>query len=525
MNETTSFEYDPAGRVTKTTLPDNSFLSYDYDKKSRITGITPPDRTAHTFEYDKHILGSYTVPQAAVTSRQMLYRYNLNRKITGLTRSDGKEISITYDDIGRVSGVTSPRGDKTFTYSANSSNIEAISVAGGGITYSYDGSLPTSVNWLGAVNGSVGVSYNAELQVDTQSVNGAHKIGITYDSDGVPSSIGDLSITRDALNGSLSFTTLGSMSDGFSYNTMGELTGYNSAFNGADLFSYAITERDKLGRILEKSETVDGVTAVYNYRYDPLGQLIEVRKDGLIQNTYGYDGNGNRTGGVYDGQDRMLSYGGSNFTYNDNGELLTKTDGSDVTTYDYDVFGNLLKVVTPDASVIEYVIDARNRRIGKKINGTLVQGLLYQDQLNPVAELDATGTVVSRFVYGIRGNIPSYMIKGGTKYQIISDHLGSVRMVVDVATGVVAQNMSYDEFGNVQEDSNPGFQPFGFSGGLYDAQTGLVRFGARDYDPISGRWCSKDPIGFNGGDSNLFRYCGNDGINFVDPTGKLFKKE
>ncbi|MDH3423751.1 MAG: RHS repeat-associated core domain-containing protein, partial [Gemmatimonadota bacterium] len=70
-------------------------------------------------------------------------------------------------------------------------------------------------------------------------------------------------------------------------------------------------------------------------------------------------------------------------------------------------------------------------------------------------------------------------------------------------------------------DTNPGFQPFAFAGGLYDPQTGLTRFGARDYDPITGRWTAKDPIGFGGGDSNLFGYVSNDPVNTLDPSGLL----
>src|SRR5690606_36494049 len=61
--------------------------------------------------------------------------------------------------------------------------------------------------------------------------------------------------------------------------------------------------------------------------------------------------------------------------------------------------------------------------------------------------------------------------------------------------------------------------PFGFAGGIYDRDTGLIRFGMRDYDPETGRWTSKDPILFAGGDTNLYGYVMNDPINFVDPTG------
>jgi RHS repeat-associated protein len=91
--------------------------------------------------------------------------------------------------------------------------------------------------------------------------------------------------------------------------------------------------------------------------------------------------------------------------------------------------------------------------------------------------------------------------------------------VINVATGEIAQRIDYDEFGNVQLDTNPGFQPFGFAGGIYDLDTGLVRFGVRDYDPKVGRWTAKDPIDFDGGDANLYGYIWNDPINSAEPSG------
>ncbi|MBK9066626.1 MAG: RHS repeat-associated core domain-containing protein [Gemmatimonadetes bacterium] len=69
---------------------------------------------------------------------------------------------------------------------------------------------------------------------------------------------------------------------------------------------------------------------------------------------------------------------------------------------------------------------------------------------------------------------------------------------MDTATGAVAQWTAYDAWGNVLADSGAGFQPFGFAGGMADSATGLVRFGARDYDPAVGRWTAKDPVGFEG---------------------------
>ncbi|PIS11936.1 MAG: hypothetical protein COT73_01120, partial [Bdellovibrio sp. CG10_big_fil_rev_8_21_14_0_10_47_8] len=89
-------------------------------------------------------------------------------------------------------------------------------------------------------------------------------------------------------------------------------------------------------------------------------------------------------------------------------------------------------------------------------------------------------------------------------------------------SGLVVQRMDYDEFGNVIQDTSPGLQPFGFAGGIYDKDTGLTRFGARDYDPEIGRWTTKDPILFGGGDTNLYGYTFNDPVNLIDPSGLRF---
>jgi RHS repeat-associated protein len=104
-----------------------------------------------------------------------------------------------------------------------------------------------------------------------------------------------------------------------------------------------------------------------------------------------------------------------------------------------------------------------------------------------------------------------------------------VRLVVNASTGAVVQQLDYDEFGNVQATSFDTtcaptaqyfpFQPFGFAGGLQDRDTGLVRFGARDYDPQVGRWIGKDLSRFAGG-LNLYEYAGDDPINKVDRSGR-----
>ena len=94
--------------------------------------------------------------------------------------------------------------------------------------------------------------------------------------------------------------------------------------------------------------------------------------------------------------------------------------------------------------------------------------------LGPLAELDGSGAVGpgSSTASSV---VPDYMARGDETYRLVTDERGSVRKVVDVATGAVAQAIEYDPYGRVLSDSAPGFQPFGFAGGLYDADTGLVR--------------------------------------------------
>jgi RHS repeat-associated protein len=104
------------------------------------------------------------------------------------------------------------------------------------------------------------------------------------------------------------------------------------------------------------------------------------------------------------------------------------------------------------------------------------------------------------------------------QYRIVSDLLGSVRVVYELETGDEVQRIDYDVWGNVTNDTNPGFQPFAFAGGLYDSQTRLTRFGARDYEAETGRWQAKDPSGFNGG-LNFYGYVFNDPINLIDIDG------
>ncbi|MCC7403658.1 MAG: RHS repeat-associated core domain-containing protein, partial [Bdellovibrionales bacterium] len=159
------------------------------------------------------------------------------------------------------------------------------------------------------------------------------------------------------------------------------------------------------------------------------------------------------------------------------------------------------------------------KRQSKSVNGVVDTYYVYDFNGRLTAELNPSGALRSHFVYATQNHSPDLMIKYGVTYRLAKDHLGSIRAVINTQTGEVAQQISYDEFGVVLSDTNPGYQPFGFAGGHYDSDTKLVRFGARDYDAEVGRWTAKDPILFGGGDGNLYGYVYNSPTNLIDKLG------
>ncbi len=174
----------------------------------------------------------------------------------------------------------------------------------------------------------------------------------------------------------------------------------------------------------------------------------------------------------------------------------------------------------PDGSTIAYENDALGRRVAKYVDGVVTEKYLWQGRTQLLAIYDGSGSLKSRFLYA-DARMPVAMEADGQTYYLACDQVGSLRAVAD-ASGTVVKTVTYDSFGNVLEDSAPTLEvPFGFAGGLYDAYTGLVRFGYRDYDAEVGRWTAKDLIGFNGEDSDLYGYVQNNPIIVIDPNGLL----
>ena len=541
QGKTLEYQNDAIGRVRQQTFPSGATVEYDYDPNGNLTEIRLPSGELHRFQYNSVDQQSEYAPpnpdhsktDAPIGSSHptTLYQYNRDKQLETITRPDGTEIDYQFNaTTGQLMNLVIPDGTYEFTYygefdTIHSGQLKTLTAPGGQQTgYEYDGFLLTSTTWSGEINGTLDYEYNHYFEPTSQTLNG-NALSLSYNQDSQLTQAGSLNISYNTENGLLSSTSLSNLDTSNSYNAFGELASYSADYFSTALYQYSL-HRDEVGRITGKTETLNGTTNEYQYLYDNNDRLEQVLKNGSSIQSWQYDANGNRTHengtlvAQYDAQDRLTQYGDNQYRYTANGELTQKTNttSGDTTDYHYDAFSNLRSVTLPDGTEIDYIIDGQNRRVGKKRNGILEQGFLYQGQLNPVAELDGSNNIVARFVYGERLHVPSHMIKSSTNYRIISDHLGSVRLVVNASTGEIAQRMDYDAWGRVIEDTNPGFQPFGYAGGIYDRDTGLVRFGARDYDPQVGRWTAKDPIGFGGG-LNHYAYANNDSINYIDPEG------
>ncbi len=118
------------------------------------------------------------------------------------------------------------------------------------------------------------------------------------------------------------------------------------------------------------------------------------------------------------------------------------------------------------------------------------------------------------------GRMPHKVTQNGQTYYLGYDQIGTLRAVSKEDGTIVKRVNEYDTYGNVLSDSNETLKvPFGFAGGLYDPDTKLTRFGYRDYDAGTGKWTAKDPIGFDGGDTNLYGYVLQDQVDLTDTTG------
>ena len=516
LGRTVSTDYDAVGRAIRSILPDGYSVSNAYDRSELPIATTLPHGKTHSFGWTPvGLQSSYTAPEAQDAGRRLEKAYNAAREETALTKPDGTVISNVYDSAGRLAAVSAMRGDEEERLSMaydSAGRLRSVSADYDATEYEYDSFL-TTAEISGGLRADFRYDDDFRLSKTTYSsrwFGGSAplaEIDIGYDDDGDIVWIGDLDINRNPDTGFVESTELLGVADERDYNGYGECTNYVAAFEGDDLYQTSL-KRDALGRVVERDERVlSGDVVTSRYEYDVRGRLVSVTTNGVVAESYAYDANGNRLGGEYDAQDRQLAFGGATYAYDLNGSMTNRNGAA----LEWNLFGRLMSV-----GDVYYWRDERQRLCYKEMDGELVKNWMWSGS-RLVAEYDCAAEEISVFVYA-GATAPAYMIRGGVTYRIITDNQGSVRLVVDSETGEVAQRLDYDSFGRVINDTNPGFQPFGFQGGLYDPDTGLVEFGCRWYDAATGRWISKDPILLDGG-WNVYAFCDNDPINRTDPSG------
>ncbi|WLE95637.1 MAG: RHS repeat-associated core domain-containing protein [Candidatus Electrothrix communis] len=520
---TTSYTHDPVGRVTGITRPDNSTVQFSYDSNGNMTVLTNPTATDHAFSYNKvNNQNTYQTP----LSGAYRYVYDKDRRLVQTSFPSGFQINNIYTD-NLLTQTQTPEGNIDYSYLC-SSKLGSISKGTESLSYAYDGSLLLTETKNGTLNQVLEFTYNNDFNLSAISYAGGTE-NLSYDNDGLLTGSGAYTLTRNTANGLPEQVSGNALNRSRAFNGHGELSGEDATVNAQPVSGWSVT-RNKNGRILSKTETVNGSTVEYVYTYDDMGRLLTVTRDGSLVEEYQYGLNGNRIYEMntlkgeagrsysYSVEDHLLDAGGVVYDYDADGFLTSKTEGSEETGYRYSSRGELLEVNLTGGDTIEYLHDPQGRRIAKKINGTVVEKYLWLGLTQLMAVYDGSDNLLQRFEYA-DGRMPVAMTAGGVTYYLGYDQVGSLRTVSD-ASGNVVQEINYDSFGTILSDSNPAFAvPFGFAGGLHDRDTGLVKFGFRDYDPAIGRWVAKDPIFFAGGDVDLYGYVLNDPVNFVDPEG------
>lgn len=439
------------------------------------------------------------------------------------------------DGQGGPSGVTAPDAATLIGYAAGDPTLrEALlrrtPTAGTAqdLSFAYLGPLVSGSTFAGPAAGSYSYSYDAAFRLTGMNLAiGATSVpfAIAYDADGLPTTLGPFSLTRNGPGGAP--TSIGDGTGQFSlgFDSAGRLATRSAQVNAAPVYQEQLTY-DAAGRITQRVETVGSTPTTFVYGHDANSQLTSVSRNSVTVEQYGYDSRGNRTSrqlgtatpeaAVYDLQDRLQSRGGVAYGFDANGFLSTR--GSD--SFQFGTRGELLSA-TVGSQTVSYGYDGFGRRTSRTDTAGTYRYLYAnpKNDLQLTAAVDPSG-VVSAYIYEDGGRLIAIQ-RGPARYYVATNLVGSPVAVAD-ATGAIVKQLEWDAFGNVVADSNPGFDlPVGFAGGLRDPLTGFTRFGLRDYEPASGRWVSRDPALFEGRQANLYAYVSNDPVNMVDFGGAM----
>jgi RHS repeat-associated protein len=538
----------------------------------KLVGVK--DANLHQTDFTYYATGelkSETAPGDPAT-RRLLYTYYPGGQLKEKRRDadgDGEVgsgdqviLSFTYNPDGKLAGKTDHLTGETTTFTyypvgqAHAGLLQ--SAASPAVTYTFD---YFDNGWLKSVTDNSGrvIRYDAydalgrrELMTLLPGTPEEKVLDYVYDGqkrlEQIVSAAGTFTFGYDAWGRreTLTYPGTNGIIGTYTYNGQTDwLTGitYKEGATGPELLAIVYPEHDKVGN--RKTRTEDNVATTYTY--DDVYQLRQA-KTGAAEENFAYDAVGNRESGptvkdtataAYDHDDanRMLEGRKFDYAYDDFGnQQFRYLDAAHTKFWQYTWDGENrltkaeLKKGAQVVRTVTFKYDPFGRRIEKKVvdaAGTVTRTYVYDGEdiaLEYVS--DGTTTTLAHTIHGPGIDEPLARVSGGQSTYYHADGLGNVVAITDASKAIV-QRYGYESFGMLTV-SHPAFEnAYTYTGREWDKETGLYYYRARYYDPMEGRFVSRDPIAFAGGDVNLYGYVSNNPIDWTDPYGlfELFGKE
>jgi len=416
---------------------------------------------------------------------------------------------VAHDKDSRLTQVSDPTGTYGFSYDhmgrLATTTVQYAFLTGQTFTntYSYDaGSNRTGYT---APDGSTNsYTYDTLNRLTNLSNSWAGAFGFSYDS----------------LSRRTSMTRPNNISTNYSYDSLSRLLSVLHQAGGTTTIDGATYTVDNVGNRLSKTNQINSTTD--NYTYDLIYQLTQVAQAGNTTESYAYDAVGNRQSSLgvspysYDNSNQLTSTPSATFTHDNNGNTLTKVEGTDTTSYAWD-FENRMTSVTLPASggVVSFKYDPVGRRIQKTF-GSSTTNYIY-DGAGIAEEVSGSGTILAKYAQGEGIDEPMAMSRSGAILYYHADGLGTITSLTD-GSGSAQAAYTYDSFGKQILGTGSVTNPFRYTGRELDQETGLYYYRARYYDQNTGRFLTEDPLGHTGG-INFYEFVSNDPSNRVDPLG------
>jgi RHS repeat-associated protein len=433
---------------------------------------------------------------------------NGDGRITRIDYNDGTFVAYTYNNAGNILTVEDSTGLTSLDYYPDHTLQRITSPGGRFLEYTYDaaGRRATMLDQSGY---QLNYAYNAEGRLESVTDNSGKTLAAyLYDFEGRP--------TRRTLGNGV-YTT-------YKYDSAGRLAEVDSfESDGApvSLYHYQFDANNRRTQMT----TLDGT---WDYTYDLTGQLTNAVFTSTNQDIpsrnieYVYDAVGNRIREIVNGvateyaTDNMNQYtqaGSFSYGYDDDGNLTSKTNGTDTWTYEYNDNNRLVRSTGPEGTS-EYVYNGLGFLVKVITDGVEKHYTVDPFGLgNTVGEYDAAGELTSRYTHGLG-------LIGKDDLFYTFDGNGNTSEMTDASMAIVNYYL-YEPFGKSLHALEQVDNEFEFVGQLGVRQMGddLIYMRNRFYAPSTGRFMAEDPIGLAGGDVSFYRYVANDPVNWVDPWG------